>query len=131
MTRWQHERGQSVADWAITISMVVAFVLGMQVFFGRALKARLKMATDALTSITPTDAGGEAPDSFPGAWKVVTQYEPYTADSELATKSNQAASTTSYEGGVTTRSGTLTNVERSGVEKTLDAAGIDQDDDWK
>ena len=69
-------KGQSVAEYAILLSLVIAAAVAMQVYVKRGLQARMKKGTDAFTGITQsitTGAEGETGASF----SAQSQYEPY------------------------------------------------------
>ncbi len=65
----KNKKGQNTAEYAILISLVVASIVAMQTYAQRALQARVKDASDHLTS---TSIGGSN----------TTQYEPYYQRSE-------------------------------------------------
>jgi hypothetical protein len=69
-------RGQSTAEYAIIIAVVIGAAVAMQVYVKRGLQARQKGAVDAFTGITTTipkilSTGTDA--TFAGP----VQYEPY------------------------------------------------------
>lgn len=83
-------KGQSSAEYAIVLSLVVAAVIGMQVYVKRGLQARVKAGTDALTSagadfsIAPPEGGtGINPVTF----AALRQYEPYYQESQYTSYS--------------------------------------------
>lgn len=70
-TMQHHRHGQSTAEYAIVIAIVLAAVIGMQTFVKRGLQARYKVASDSLVKVQ-------------GAGDLVNftsqeQYEPYYA----------------------------------------------------
>jgi flagellar assembly factor FliW len=66
----KNKRAQNTAEYAILISLVVAGIIAMQTYAQRALQARVRDASDYLTSQTGNEIGFTA------------QYEPYYLDSD-------------------------------------------------
>lgn len=83
-------KGQSSAEYAIVLSLVVAAVIGMQVYVKRGLQARVKSGTDAFVS-----AGANfeitAPEGAIGLnavkFTALRQYEPYYQESSYTSYS--------------------------------------------
>lgn len=72
-------KGQTVAEYAILLSLVVAAAVAMQIYVKRGLQARVKKGTDAFTGITGTiDSGTGVTRPFDAQ----DQYEPYYQESE-------------------------------------------------
>lgn len=74
-------KGQSTAEYAILIALVIGAVVAMQTFARRALQARIRDA--AVYMVTEDDLGGNT-----------LQYEPYYADSAYVVNRAQAQITT-------------------------------------
>ena len=94
------KRGQTTAEYAILIALVVAAAMAMQIYVKRGLQGRVKDVVDH------TGTGGEVGTegdmlSFSGR-----QYEPYYLESTAST--TQAATNTENiaDGGVTSRGST-------------------------
>lgn len=74
-------KGQSIAEYAVVLGLVVAAVMAMQVYVGRGLKARIKSGTDAFNTADATITVGTNTATF----KNQSQYEPYYLVSEYDT----------------------------------------------
>lgn len=68
-------KGQSTAEYAIIIAVVIGAATAMQTYVKRGLQARQKAGTDAFTGVTATFNE----ESVPGGAKfaAIGQYEPY------------------------------------------------------
>ena len=93
---YRAERGQSTAEYAVLISIVIAAAVGMQVYLKRGLQARYKVVSDRLT------AGG-AGQQIGGVnlQHRADQYEPYYASQDVGTSQDRT------EGEEFTADGTL------------------------
>ncbi|MBM3244957.1 MAG: class III signal peptide-containing protein [Candidatus Omnitrophica bacterium] len=106
------KRGQTTAEYAILIALVVAAAMAMQIYVKRGLQGRVKDVVDH------TGTGGEVGTAgdvlqFSGA-----QYEPYYTSS-AGQSSNVAADRVNVaEGGVITRNIEDENVSR-GARRTV------------
>ena len=72
-------RGQTVAEYAVLLSLVIAAAVAMQIYVKRGLQARIKKGTDTFTSVTGTI------DSSTGTtvpFEALDQYEPYYQESQ-------------------------------------------------
>ena len=108
MKTMRTERGQSIAEYAAVIALVLGAIVLMTPYVARSLQAMWAGKADQLT------AGGK------------TQYVPYYASSTANTVGNQTE-TDQYNQGISTitRNSSLT---RTGVnESTLDAAALAND----
>jgi hypothetical protein len=76
-----NRRGQSVAEYAILLGLVIAAFVTMQVYARRGLQARVKSGTDALTGLSQTITA----DGLSATFKSQSQYEPYYAESQYET----------------------------------------------
>ena len=74
-------KGQSVAEYAIILAVVIGAAVAMQVYVKRGIQARVKAGTDAFAGITATvgNVGGGASD---GQFASLGQYEPYYLESD-------------------------------------------------
>ena len=72
-------KGQSVAEYAILLSLVIAAAVAMQVYVRRGLQARMKKGTDAFTGITQDITPGTGAGT--ATFGALDQYEPYYQES--------------------------------------------------
>jgi len=113
------QRGQSTAEYAILIALVIGAVIAMQVFVKRGLQGRMKDATDSLTQV---DGGGLLAGN-------TAQYEPYYLQQDVTTTQTVAgtggagAMEEKYDGGTFSRKGqektTQTGTETTGGSESL------------
>ncbi len=77
-------RGQSTAEYAIVFAVVLAALVGMQVYLKRGAQARLKLGVEEFTKAGTTPLSW-APDAVGGGdvqlRHTKDQYEPYYAES--------------------------------------------------
>lgn len=85
-------KGQSLAEYAICLSLVVAALTGMQVYVKRGLQARYKTAVDFSADFI---AGN-------GVANVTKQYEPYYVEGDMVNQAVQEQKTTYSPGGEVT-----------------------------
>jgi len=115
-----NRRGQSVAEYAILVGVVVAAIVGMQVYVKRSLQGKVKAVADSFA----TDASG-----------VVSplQYEPYyTGAGETETKVvRQKATEKMTAGGRISRTGIDEETTRTTPTATKQGADLAADDAWK
>ena len=100
-------KGQSTAEYAIVIGLVIAAAVAMQVYVKRGLQGKIKDAVDI--SVTDTNSG-----------KVIgstSQYEPYyTSTAMTATRQAQDSTNTATGGSVSrTASDTSSNIGSSTI----------------
>ena len=70
-----NKKGQSIMEYAILVSLVIAALTGMQLYVRRGLQARIKDASDNLPNYVQTEGAGlDAGTIFKEGH---TQYEPY------------------------------------------------------
>ena len=75
-----NKKGQSIMEYAVLVSLVIAAITGMQLYVKRGLQAKIKDASDNLPNYITTQAGMAAGTVFNEGH---TQYEPYyRGDSE-------------------------------------------------
>lgn len=77
------KRGQSTAEYAILIGVVIAAVVGMQVYVKRGLQGKVKDVTDNV-GFGLRDAGYTA---------LTSQYEPYYAKSDFTVSQGRTETT--------------------------------------
>ena len=88
-------RGQSTAEYAIVIGLVIAAAVAMQIYVKRGIQGKIKAATDYTDSSAASVVGGAG------------QYEPYYQQSNLtSTRAAQSGENTAAGGAVTR---TITN----------------------
>lgn len=71
-------KGQSIAEYAVLLSLVIAAAVAMQIYVKRGIQARVKAGTDAYTSVTDTITV----DTKIASFSAIPQYEPYYQESE-------------------------------------------------
>ena len=112
-------KGQSTAEYAIMISVVVAAVVGMQLYLKRGLQGKEKDVTDHI--------GTKLAEKVPGL-TATAQYEPYYAQSDYTVTQN-AASTQAYKAGGTVNR-TVTNDDTTRTGSSTQGVDLSQDDAW-
>ena len=114
MRNGRKAKGQSTAEYAVVIAIVLGAVIGMQTFVKRGLQGRYKLATDTLTKVP-----GAA--NIPGFESNLSQYEPYYAQQSITTTRRDAYNEF-YNVGKFSKTGALTNILRNGFQNE----GVDQ-----
>jgi len=94
-------RGQSTAEYAIVIGLVIGAAVAMQVYVKRGIQARIKDAVDH------TDASDGITRSG--------QYEPYYLTSDVITSREATTAATTGAGGTVTRKTTADTTSRTGT----------------
>ena len=112
-------RGQSTAEYAVLIALVVGAVIAMQTFVKRGIQAKMY---DATTSMTNVDGGQILQGHTP-------QYEPYYAQNDVTTGQKTKDLKEVYKAGEVTRQGS-TEATRLGTETEGGAALLGSDDQW-
>ena len=108
--------GQSTAEYAIVFAVVVAAVVGMQVYYKRGMQAKLKGVVDRLNF--DTSPAGEA----------LLQYEPYYAKSDYTVGQGTTTNAVVKEGGTIDRTISRDETTRTGsASQEVDMA---QDAGW-
>lgn len=89
----KNKKGQSTAEYAILIGIVIAAVIGMQTWVSRTLKARIHDAASNAPAIA-TQAG----ETWP-TWLTTNQYEPPVPSSSTTVRTSpiREARTTNNE----------------------------------
>jgi hypothetical protein len=116
-------KAQSLTEYAILATLVIAAIAGMQVYLKRGLQARVKTFVDGATNGTSFLARLSKP---------LSQYEPYYVQSDITSQALQELTTTHIPGGSTkyvsgntvTRKGTITTKGTSDED-------LKQDDAWE
>ena len=112
-------KGQSTAEYAILIAVVIAAVVGMQVYVKRGLQGKEKDVADHLTS-----TGTKTLTS-----KALKQYEPYYAESDFQVDQNEETRVLFQTGGKVDRNVIADTTKRTGSSKQ--GVGLTQDDTWQ
>jgi hypothetical protein len=119
--RMTRAKGQSLAEYAILLAVVVGATVAMQVYNRRTIQAQYKQVGDkvaadiAISLALP--AGG------------VKQYEPYYASSNYTVGQARTATERTSFGGILTRSDIDETTTRTGQEATGGASTLDSDND--
>ncbi len=104
--------GQSTAEYAILISVVIAALVGMQVYVRRGLNARWKDVSDSASRVVAEQVGRD------GTAVEYRQYEPYYAasDYDVVQHTRQPTIVKEARGGVMTRENIDEETTRQGTE---------------
>ena len=105
----RNRNGQSTAEYAIVLSIVIAAVIGMQIYVKRGLQAKVKGAIDHLAVGVAGNAGGAN-----GNIGTMAQYEPYYAESNYTVNQNSSATDTYSNGGLFGKNAINENTFRNG-----------------
>ncbi len=89
-----NKRGQSTAEYAVLIGLVIAAVLAMQVYVKRALQGKMQVETD----------------------KLGAQYEPYYLSSDFDSTRDTSEAEATITGGEVTRTLTKDEASRTGTQ---------------
>ncbi len=122
MTTRSGVRGQSTAEYAVLIAIVIAALVGMQTYVKRGLQAKYKDASDTLTQSV-----GEGDFSL----QQLDQYEPYYASSSFNVNQTQNATESVQDGGAVQRTDILEKTERAQGGFQEQKADLAQDDTWR
>lgn len=129
-------KGQSSAEYAVILSLVVAAVIGMQVYVKRGLQARVKAGTDAFVSAgsdfiitAPTGATGISAVTF----SALRQYEPYYQESQYTSYSENVEQEHMGGGEISKEKVSDINVrEAGGYQAQIGASNAtERDKTWK
>jgi len=109
-------RGQSTAEYAIVIGLVIAAAVAMQIYVKRGLQGKIKDAVDI--TVTETGSGTVIGGGHP-------QYEPYYQSSNMqGTHVASVTENTATGGGVTRTTGNDTST-RTGTSTVSDTKSAD------
>ena len=113
---WMTKRkGQSMAEYAIVLTVVITAIVAMQIYVKRGLQGKVRDVTDNV------GAGLLAA----GFAKVTNQYEPYYAQSNFNTTQNQNVNEQYRDGGAVARNSIREQSSRIGDSNV----GVDQAQD--
>ena len=106
-------RGQTTAEYAVLIGVVVAALVGMQIYVRRAMNAKLKDASDSVSTTVGNQLG------IPVTTAEQVQYEPYYASSDYTTTQDSAPHHEKQAtGGIFTKEGVSEQTTRTGSQST-------------
>jgi len=129
-------KGQSTAEYAVVLSVIIAAVIGMQIYVKRGLQARVKSGTDAFTSAGAgfnfTQAAGERDTGITATFSKLSQYEPYYSESSYDTYSENVEQEHMGGGQVVKEKISELNVRKAGgYQKQRGAANAtERDETW-
>mgnify|MGYP001596837968 CR=1 FL=1 len=144
-------RGQSTAEYAVVLSLVIAAVIGMQIYVKRGLQARVKAGTDSFTSVQKGTKFGLDTVDMPGytpkfaadgggfsaitaaKFGALTQYEPYYQESSYDTYSENIEQEHMGDGKVVKEKVSDVNVRKAGgYQRQRGSVGAgERDDVWE
>lgn len=96
-----NRRGQTTAEYAVVVGVVIAAIVAMQIYVKRGMQAKVKDVTDNFTSQA---VGG----------RQTSQYEPYYASSDYTVAQDRTAHEEVAEG---------YKVDKTGIEETTTRTG--------
>ena len=119
MLNLKRRNGQSMAEYAIVLTVVVSAIVAMQIYVKRGLQGKVKDVTDQV-GFGLLDVGYATTTS---------QYEPYYAQTEYQIGQNQTINEAYQDGGTVSRTSIAEESTRTGSATT----GVDQgsDDQWQ
>lgn len=103
--------GQSTAEYAILLGVVVAAIVGMQIYVKRGMNARLKDGSDSAMAAMWANlgkTGTPTPDD--------RQYEPYYTSSDYDVTQSADHQENVATGGIVTKSGIVETTTRTGSQ---------------
>ncbi len=109
--RSMNRTGQSTAEYAIVFAVVLAALVGMQIYVKRGINARLKDASDSSMDSLWTKLGKTGTPAAPD-----TQYEPYYASSDYDIHQKASHRDKMEEGGVVKKEDVDETTTRSGSQ---------------
>ncbi len=112
-------RGQSAAEYAIVFSVVIAALVGMQIYVKRGLNAKLKDGSDGASDLVMTKLGV----SDAQAKKDAKQYEPYYTQTDYKVLQDADRVDKVASKGVITREVKKEETKRTGSQTV---GGVDQ-----
>lgn len=118
----RNQRGQSTAEYAIVIGVVIAAIVGMQIYLKRGMQAKFRDVSDYMTQ----HGGAMANDPNTATIGTTKQYEPYyTSAGTMTISENRDVNEDFKKGGMVDRTITKDDTLRtgsstSGVDLTAD-----------
>lgn len=129
-------KGQSTAEYAVVLSLVIAAVIGMQIYVKRGLQARVKAGTDSFIHAGENFVF-EPPTGEPlltsTTYTALRQYEPYYQESKYDTYAENIEQEHMGGGRVVKEKVSDVNVREAGgyqSQRGSSDANL-RDDDWK
>lgn len=124
MSIW-NRKGQSTAEYAIVLGVVIAALVGMQLYVKRGLNAKMKDVSDHLASEAGMTTGTTADH--------LRQYEPYyTGTGAYQTDvAKQKATETMTAGGKIARTGIDEESTRKTTTSVVQGSDLATDDQWQ
>lgn len=117
--KFKTKKGQSTAEYAVLVLLVVAAITTMNVFLKRGQQGAIRFVV--LNHLVNTGK-----DSLDGT----VQFEPYYTESKLTSETNQAGWVNIVGGGKTASRTESTTRITSGYENTLGVEGNTDINDW-
>ena len=106
MNRARNQRGQSMAEYAIVLTVVIGAIVAMQLYVKRGLQGRVKDVTDNVGT------------GLKGIGKDTNQYEPYYASSDFNVTQSQKSQDQYNKGGTVFRDTQKEDTTRTGSSST-------------
>lgn len=103
----RNRQGQSTAEYAVVLGVVIAAVIAMQVYVKRGLQAKIKGVADHYSATGAANVGG------------TKQYEPSYVDSTYTVNQTRDSTDELTSGGGTSRTGITETTTRTGSGTTL------------
>ena len=119
MWKLTNRRGQSMAEYAIVLTVVVTAIVAMQIYVKRGLQGKVKDVSD--------NVGFGLLNA--GYGKVTGQYEPYYAGTTYQVGQNQNVQEQYQTGGTVGRTSIKEESTRTGTSTT--GVDVTQDDTWQ
>jgi hypothetical protein len=123
MLNLKRTRGQSMAEYAIVIAVVITAVVAMQLYAKRALQGKIKAVSD--------NVGFGLLNAGYVATAIPNQYEPYYASTNYTIGQNQSIQEQYQTGGAVARNSISEQTTRTGTAQTGGAAQLTSDDAWQ
>lgn len=123
-TRQHQHAGQSTAEYAIVLGVVITALVAMQVYVKRGINAKVKDVTDHLTTQV-----GSGTDPLTGAQ--LSQYEPYYTNSDYTVDQSTNSKDTLSAGGTVKRELTGTGEKTTRTGSSTQDVGLTADDVWQ
>lgn len=122
---WRNRKGQSMAEYALLVVIILGAVVGMQAYFKRGMQARIKAVVDGVNTASSADIDANT----------ITQYEPYYASSEFQVTQGTTRADGDLEeyqagGTVHRESGQEVTRATGGFTKEAGSAELSRDDGW-
>lgn len=123
-TRGHQHAGQSTAEYAIVLGVVITALVAMQVYVKRGINAKIKDVTNHLS--TQVGSGKDVLSGTP-----LKQYEPYYAQSDYTVDQKTNSKDTLKAGGSVKRELTGTGETSTRKGSTTQDADVTADNKWQ